>query len=157
MTSNFYEYGQNNSGGNFVSDDKLCRTVIIEANSQHEADSIALDMGIYFDGCSKGIECNCCGDRWFPGDLIELGERTVSSSSLSDDPEKEWEEKYSSFEVTENPKWVEGYFRKIYQGKIKLNSIQNYIECQRSYSFTKWTTPDIRVFFLDGRVEEYNF
>lgn len=61
----FYCYYQNNSGGSFVVNDRLAPYVIIEANSYDESTSIAERIGIYFDGVSKGIDCDCCGDRWY--------------------------------------------------------------------------------------------
>lgn len=62
----FYTYRQNNSGGFFIIDDEVNVYVIIEAASAAEADSIAQDKGIYFDGCESGMDCSCCGDRWIP-------------------------------------------------------------------------------------------
>lgn len=60
----FFTYRQNNSGGSFEVDDKVDVYVIIEAESAVQANSIADDIGIYFDGCEKGLDCECCGDRW---------------------------------------------------------------------------------------------
>jgi hypothetical protein len=31
-----------------------------------DANSIAESIGMYFDGCSDGRDCSCCGDRWYP-------------------------------------------------------------------------------------------
>lgn len=56
----FYNYHQNNSGGFF----KGPAIVIVEADSHEEADEIAQENGVYFDGVSKGIDCECCGSRW---------------------------------------------------------------------------------------------
>lgn len=58
----FYTYNQNNSGGLFIG----AKTVIVEADSTEEADSIAQENDIYFQGVSKGWDCGCCGDRWYP-------------------------------------------------------------------------------------------
>jgi hypothetical protein len=60
----FYKYTQNNSGGSYDIDDAVAYAVIIEASSSTEADDIAKKIGIYFDGCSTGADCPCCGDRW---------------------------------------------------------------------------------------------
>ena len=62
----FYTYNQNNSGGRFIFKPKrgISHYVIIEANSGEEADERAEDIGLYFDGCSNGNDCRCCGDRW---------------------------------------------------------------------------------------------
>lgn len=64
----WFEFDQNNSGGGFDVDDKLCHRLFIEANGQNEANGIAQDLGVYFDGCDKGLDCDCCGDRWYEGD-----------------------------------------------------------------------------------------
>jgi hypothetical protein len=62
----FYCFDQNNSGGSFHEDDRVCQHVIIEADSAGQANELAEDLGIYFDGCDQGIDCSCCGDRWYP-------------------------------------------------------------------------------------------
>ncbi len=60
----FYQFRQNNSGGDFIENDKVAHFVIIEANDHNHANEIAESIGIYFDGCEKEIDCECCGDRW---------------------------------------------------------------------------------------------
>ena len=56
----FYAFRQNNSGGMFIG----TKLHIIEANSAEEANTLASNYDIYFDGCSSGKDCSCCGDRW---------------------------------------------------------------------------------------------
>lgn len=59
----FFEYNQNNSGGGFDFQEwKLTNYVIIEANSDDDANFKALSLGLYFDGDG---DCSCCGDRWY--------------------------------------------------------------------------------------------
>ena len=60
----WYEFNQNNSGGRFIVDDKVCHRVFVEADSAMDANDIAVNLGIYFDGCEDGRDCDCCGDRW---------------------------------------------------------------------------------------------
>lgn len=62
----FFTFDQNNSGGSFRRDEKsgIGRYVIIEAYDATHANARAEDLGIYFDGCSDGFDCSCCGDRW---------------------------------------------------------------------------------------------
>lgn len=60
----FYTFHQNNSGGRFKIDDTVTTYVIIEADSASDANLRAEQVGIYFDGCYKEIDCDCCGDRW---------------------------------------------------------------------------------------------
>jgi hypothetical protein len=61
----FYNFDQNNTGGSFVVDNDLCHRLYIEAESADEATAIAEAMGVYFDGCDDGTDCECCGDRWY--------------------------------------------------------------------------------------------
>jgi hypothetical protein len=60
----FWTYIQNNSFGRFDVDEKIANAVIVEAASRELADERAEQLGIYFDGCDAGRDCNCCGDRW---------------------------------------------------------------------------------------------
>lgn len=63
----FYTYDQNNSGGafDFDADAGIAHYVIVEAASSDDADERAERIGIYFDGCDDGRDCDCCGDRWY--------------------------------------------------------------------------------------------
>jgi len=60
----FYTYRQNNSGGSFIVNKIVGEYVIVEADNSVEANSIAEEHEIYFDGCDHGLDCSCCGDRW---------------------------------------------------------------------------------------------
>lgn len=62
--SKFFTFGQNNSGGGFVVDGDVSHYVIIEAHNAEEANELAEEVGIYFNGCDDGTDCSCCGDRW---------------------------------------------------------------------------------------------
>lgn len=78
--NNFYHYDQNNSGGSFYIDKDVCENVYIEANNANDANEIAQEKGIYFDGCAEGRDCNCCGDRWseaWEGSAIENHEKLI--------------------------------------------------------------------------------
>lgn len=61
----FYTFDQNNSGGYYEKSNGISTHVIIEANSSDEANEIAEDKGVYFNGVADGIDCECCGDRWY--------------------------------------------------------------------------------------------
>ena len=61
----FYHFAQNNSGGSFQSDDQVCAHMIIEARHAAEANERAEGLGIYFNGVEDGLDCPCCGDRWY--------------------------------------------------------------------------------------------
>ncbi len=68
MTLKFYVFIQNHTMGGFDTDETrgIGVNVWIEANSAYEANSIAENIGIYFNGVEKNMDCDCCGDRWFP-------------------------------------------------------------------------------------------
>lgn len=59
-----YRFRQTNSGGFFHYTEDLDKNVYIQATSTYEANGRAEELGIYFDGCRSGQDCNCCGDRW---------------------------------------------------------------------------------------------
>lgn len=60
-----YEFRQNNSGGAFVINRNLDINLWIEADSPEDANKTAQSIGVYFDGCEIGVDCSCCGDRWY--------------------------------------------------------------------------------------------
>ena len=65
MGTKFFHFNQNNTGGSFVTNERVAHNVIIEANSAAHANELALKIGIYFDGCEDDTDCSCCGDRWY--------------------------------------------------------------------------------------------
>ena len=85
----FYRFRQNNSGGSFDIDPStgLGVSVYIEADSPDQANTIAEDIGIYFNGCEDGHDCECCGDRWSPAgtyDAVENPEESKWDKSWGD-------------------------------------------------------------------------
>lgn len=72
----FYRFGQNNPGGFFDGPQVL----IVEASSSQEAEELATEAGVYFDGVASGRDCECCGDRWFrdPDGFATLKEAIAS-------------------------------------------------------------------------------
>lgn len=81
---------QNNSGGSFVTPEwtgpedlggvfnsmEGYRTeaydVWVMAESREEANRLAEQYAdVYFNGVDKGLDCDCCGDRWWPADTWE--------------------------------------------------------------------------------------
>jgi hypothetical protein len=73
MSTRFYTYSQNNTGGSLESDSTngISHYVIIEAVSAELANAVAKNIGIYFDGCANGVDCDCCGDRWYKVDELD--------------------------------------------------------------------------------------
>jgi hypothetical protein len=81
----FYRFRQNNSGGHFHENDKVGELVIVEAISHTEANEIAEDNGIYFDGCDSGRDCSCCGDRWYKAHKYDEEEAETDPNKLLDE------------------------------------------------------------------------
>ena len=70
----FFDYSQNNSFGRMVENSSVHSHVIIEAETADKANERAQEIGLYFDGCESGIDCSCCGDRWYRHVYDDYGE-----------------------------------------------------------------------------------
>jgi hypothetical protein len=153
----FYEFDQNNSGGSFDVNEKLCHRLVIEADTYQEAENIAENFGVYFDGCDKGIDCSCCGDRWYSGNLIDLEKYKERGYEVSifdhyASPEQKWFDKYGKYEVIKQPKWDDGFAFRHFTGKIYFRNVEEYMQfLADEYG---WTTPDARIFYKNGTVKE---
>lgn len=62
----YFFFDQNNPNGVTLQDAErgIGHFVIIEADSANAANAKADSIGLYFDGVSEGMDCECCGDRW---------------------------------------------------------------------------------------------
>ena len=168
MKTKFYEFSQNNSGGGFDTDDKLCHRLFIEADSNEEAISKAENLGCYWNGVDEGMDCECCGDRWYPSDnVVDLeninkrwggyevsewlsekkGENISDESAISN-----LKSRYSGSEWLTEPKVDKPYGSLRVIGKIKLDSIEQYAQIMAD--LYGWTKPDCRIFYKDGSVKE---
>ena len=148
----FYEFSQNNSGGWFEENDKLCARLFIEADSKREAISKAEDLGCYWNGVSQGIDCSCCGDRWSkPYNETEFPIEIEASDYTS---MENWNKKYRKYEVIEEPTKKNGFVFMYFEGKIRLGNIEEYAQFLTT-EYGGWTTPDVRVFYKDGTVKEF--
>jgi hypothetical protein len=150
----FYEFKQNNTGGSFDVDDKLCNRLFIEANSRTDAIFKAEELGIYFNGTQNGRDCSCCGDRWYePDDGTDLASGySVGVYGNQPNAEDVWNERYSKFQISELPCWEDTYSLRRYVGKIKFKDIEEY--AQYLADDYGWTSPDCRIFYLSGEVKE---
>ena len=168
MKTKFYEFNQNNSGGGFDVDDKVCHRLFIEATSLDEAISKAENLGCYWNGVDNGMDCECCGDRWYESsshvDLEEINKRWKGyevSEYLSDRGKKEISDEdailefvsmYEGSEWLVAPKIDSPYGTRRVSGKIKLVSIEQY--AQLMADLYGWTKPDCRIFYHDGSVKD---
>jgi hypothetical protein len=64
VSTKFYHFSQNNSGGSFHFDEVagITHNVVVEAIDYMHANMLAEKIGLYFDGDG---DCPCCGDRWY--------------------------------------------------------------------------------------------
>lgn len=70
----WFTYRQNNSGGSFHECTGIGVCVIVEARDAEHADQRATEIGVYFDGVDDGLDCPCCGDRWYRKYPYETGD-----------------------------------------------------------------------------------
>lgn len=91
MATKFYTFEQNNTGGTWDKD--LGYVVIIEAENPKQANEKAEEHGLYFNGVMNGIDCPCCGDRWYEVDEYD----SIEPDSLGEEIEdikhyqKDWD------------------------------------------------------------------
>lgn len=156
----WYCFDQNNSGGSFDVDDKVCHRLFIEAESFVDAVEKAEELGCYWDGVGKGIDCPCCGDRWskWSDDPVDIerynndGYKVGVYDGIYAKAETRWGKKYGKYEVIEEPTWQEKYSIREYVGRIRFRNIEEYAQFMADkYG---WTTPDARIYYNDGSVKE---
>ena len=149
----FYEFCQNDSGGFFKVDDKVCHRLFIEANTFAEAVDKAEELGCYWNGVDEGIDCECCVDRWWLHEAIVDIEKYKNEGyiviSLS---KRNWEKRYGKYRIIQKPKADKGYVSTLIVGAIGFDNIEEYAqflanECGQ-------TTPDTRIYYQDGTVKE---
>ena len=165
MKTKFYEVCQNNSGGSFDVDDKVCRNLYIEAKSEEDATSIAEGLGCYWNGVDEGMDCPCCGDRWYGVNEIDLSQINTKwdgyeieqwldgkkNQNESENIEK-LKSKYDGFTWLVEPAINTKHGFKRVVGKVRLDNIEQYAQIMSN--LYGWTTPDARVFYLDGNIKE---
>lgn len=157
---NWYEFTQNNSGGYFDVDDKVCHRLFIEAESFDDAVEKAENLGCYWDVVSNLIDCPCCGDRWSkwgdkPVDIERYntkGYTAIVYDNIYDDTKDEWDHRYGKYEAIEEPEFKTIYSIREYIGKIRFNNIEQYAQfLADEYG---WTVPDARIYYHDGNIKE---
>jgi hypothetical protein len=156
----FYKFQQNNSGGSFDVNDKLCHVMIIEADTEAEAVNKAEEFGCYWDGVDRGIDCPCCGDRWSKSylDPIDVERYTTTGMPVSvyhniyEDTVAEWNKRYGTYEIVKQPVFEKIYSSTEYIGTIRFRDLEEYVQyLADEYG---WTTPDTRIFYKDGHIKE---
>lgn len=159
----FYLFDQNNSGGSFVVNDKLCHRLFIEADSAEEAVSIAEGLGCYWDGVDIGRDCPCCGDRWHrsceevaiekystDGYVVSVYDGIYTSTV------DEWYRRYGRYRIIDVPHFKTSKYSTThsYVGTIRFKTVEEY--AQYLANEFGWTIPDARIFYKNGEVKEIN-
>lgn len=147
----FYEFNQNNSGGVFRVDDRVCHRLFIEADSRPEAIGKAEDLGCYWDGVALGIDCPCCGDRWsVPYDSINMDK--LSSYNTMALSVNEWNRRFGRYVVVKPPRKDSDHHYSLVFGTIAFKDFEEYVQfLADEYGFT---SPDARIFYKNGTVTE---
>lgn len=84
-----YVYRQNNSGGRWKGPAKY---IIVEATTSEDADRGAQYAGAYFDGCSTGDDCSCCGARWSAAFRPDFDTVDEAIADITDNRWELWDE-----------------------------------------------------------------
>lgn len=156
----FFEFSQNNSGGSFVVNDRVCHRLYIEAEDYNEARDKAEELGCYWDGVANGIDCPCCGDRWsdYEEEPIPLekyakeGYRASVCDGIYPDTKEEWRKRFGKYKAIKEPEFECQYSTRSYVGAIAFGDIEEYAQLMADeYG---WTVPDARIFFSNGCVKE---
>lgn len=156
----WYLFDQNNSGGSFDVDDKVCHRLFIEANNEDEAIAKAEELGCYWNGVANGIDCPCCGDRWscYYVNTVDIEKYKTEGYTVSvydgiyPSTKSEWEERYRKYNVIKEPEFETKYSVRSYIGKICFNNIEEY--AQYLANEHGWTTPDARIYYNNGCIKE---
>ena len=113
--------------------------MIIEAVDQDAATDKAESLGIYFNGCDDGIDCDCCGDRWYGSHKLTF---PYSYGKFNTD-------KLALLVATR------------YNAKV-LDSNTSYVVFDDVEIYANFMTneyghsdPDTRIFYADGTVKEF--
>ena len=146
MKKKLYQFNQNNSGGSFVVDEKLCHRLLIEADSVDEASDIAEGMGVYYNGCDSGMDCDCCGDRWYRPWSSDGIEFPYSYGTFTPDEANKIAEKYNCKVEKSTKAWADRDTNVIFETP---ELYAQYLADEYS-----WTSPDVRVFYKNGEVKE---
>ncbi len=87
-----YSFRQNNSGGYYCQPAKYI--IVKDARDSEHAHEIALAAGMYTNGVAAGMDCSCCGDRWYGLDtehedmeeaLLDITNADVRQDSVESD------------------------------------------------------------------------
>lgn len=144
VKTKFYQFNQNNTGGSFITDENLCHRLFIEAKDENEACEIAERLGVYFNGCEEGMDCPCCGDRWYRPNEVAI---PYKYGAFTLEQAEKIAEKYGA--TVERREKKNSYKDRMWDVVFPLEMYAKYLA--EEYG---WTSPDVRIFYKDGTVKE---
>lgn len=152
----FYELLQKKTCGFWETDDNVCYRIIIEAKNKKQATSILTSMiGIQDNPCPK------CGYRWLIEninviDLEKIKKEGYNAIVYSHFPnvEERWFKQYGEYPKITEPTWKALGGTVMFNGIIYFETIEQYCLFMTNEQGCIYTTPDTRIYFLDGTKKE---
>ena len=97
----YFKFRQNNSFGHFVG----TPLIFVQADNAADANAIAQQNGIYFNGVADGVDCDCCGDRWYRPESPITREEVDELIEVRTGPDAikwdEWPSQEAEFKIVE--------------------------------------------------------
>ena len=95
-----YMFRQNNSGGYYC--EPARHIIVVDAKDEGHALDIAAKAGLYLNGVSAGVDCSCCGDRWYDlaNEFDSVQDAKDECGSYGDD-----DDEVPSYLVTDDLDW----------------------------------------------------
>ena len=133
-------------------DAKLCHRLFIEAESANMANAKLEDFGGYFNGVEDDRDCDCCGDRWYEVSASDAMEFPKTYGTFTEERAKELSEKYNVEARKCKQVAIIGDEKRNWE--LVFTAIDQYAQwVADEYG---WTSPDVRIYYADGKVLEIN-
>lgn len=150
----FYEFTQNNSGGYFDVDENVSHRVIIEAETEEEAEEKFRPMIENQSG-----SCECCGERWWvSAEEVELERYKTDGYSATfythyKDYKERWKKLFGMFTRKSKPKIIKQKWGEEFGTLVYLQNIEEYCQFMANrYMFN--TSPDSIIHYKNGKIEK---
>lgn len=155
----FFQFQQSNPGGYYEFDEKICRVIVIEADSYDEAVEKALDMGVYFNGVEEGLDCPCCNDRWYRDDdtpPIEPLYGFIQADMITEEVLKKYNASIESETISDLLGLCYELRFKSIEDRLQYvtDNHWNNRHLKNKWNPEKGEWPDTRIFYANGTVKE---
>ncbi|WP_333577831.1 DUF7296 family protein [Sphingobacterium sp.] len=154
IETKLFEFTQNNSGGSFDVDENVCHRVVIEAVDKNHAMALLEPMVEH-----QSYSCSCCGDRWSPcyGEELDIAKYKEEGLLISiythyKDYEQRWHTLFGDLPRKTDPTVIKRSWGDEFGTLIFFEDEIQYLQyLANQYG---WTTPDVRIHYLDGSKKE---